>query len=77
MIKNKEYLLSSKIFKKYASLISVINSEPNPIGIKYFMNLLGYNIGKPLFPLVEYSSIYQIKLKAIYKEILNENINYW
>ena len=77
LAKNKEYLLSSKIYKKYSTLISTINVEPNPIGIKYFMNLLGFNVGKPKFPLVEYSLIYQIKLKAIHKELLNENTNYW
>ena len=77
LYKNEEYLLSSKIYKKYSSLISIINVEPNPIGIKYFMNILGFNVGKPLFPLIEYSTLYQNKLKDIYKELKNENINYW
>lgn len=77
LYKNKEYDIVAKMFSKYTKLINVINLEPNPIGLKFFMNHLGFNVGNPLFPLELFSKNSQIKLKSVYKELQNENINYW
>lgn len=49
-------------------LISALFSEVNPIPVKYALNLLGYDYGKPRLPLIELSEKNQIKIKEIMKK---------
>ena len=45
------------------NLINSLFSETNPIPVKYALNLMGYNFGKPRLPLVELSNELKEKLK--------------
>ena len=49
-------------------LISALFSEVNPIPVKYALNLLGYDYGKPRLPLIELSEQNQTKIKEIMKK---------
>ena len=42
-------------------------SEVNPIPVKYALNLMGYNYGKPRLPLVELSAKNQERMKCAMK----------
>ena len=46
-------------------LIDVLFSEVNPIPVKYALNLMGYNFGKPRLPLIELSDKNKEKMKEI------------
>lgn len=49
-------------------LIDALFSEVNPIPVKYALNLMGYNYGKPRLPLVELSEKNQEKMKEVMKK---------
>ncbi len=46
-------------------LIEVLFAEVNPIPVKYALNLMGYNYGKPRLPLIELSDTNKEKMKKI------------
>lgn len=46
-------------------LIDELFREVNPIPVKYALNLMGYNFGKPRLPLIELSDINKEKLKKV------------
>lgn len=48
-------------------LIDALFSEVNPIPVKYALNLMGYNYGKPRLPLVELSAKNQEKMREAMK----------
>mgnify|MGYP003238323223 FL=1 len=48
-------------------LIDALFSEVNPIPVKYALNLMGYNYGKPRLPLVELSAKNQERIRVAMK----------
>ena len=48
-------------------LIDALFSEVNPIPVKYALNLMGYNYGKPRLPLVELSAKNQERMRETMK----------
>lgn len=48
-------------------LIEALFSEVNPIPVKYALNLMGYNYGKPRLPLVELSAKNQERMREAMK----------
>ena len=48
-------------------LIDALFSEVNPIPVKYALNLMGYNYGKPRLPLVELSAKNQERMRVAMK----------
>lgn len=48
-------------------LIDTLFSEVNPIPVKYALNLMGYNYGKPRLPLVELSAKNQERMRCAMK----------
>lgn len=49
-------------------LVDALFSEVNPIPVKYALNLMGYNFGKPRLPLIELSDKNKEKLKEVMKK---------
>ena len=49
-------------------LIDALFCEVNPIPVKYALNLMGYNFGKPRMPLIELSDSNKEKLEEIMKK---------
>lgn len=49
-------------------LIHALFSEVNPIAVKYALNLMGFNFGKPRLPLVELSAPNKTKLEDCMKK---------
>lgn len=49
-------------------LIDELFREVNPIPVKYALNLMGYNYGKPRLPLIELSDGNKEKLKTVMKK---------
>lgn len=49
-------------------LIDALFCEVNPIPVKYALNLMGYNFGKPRMPLIELSDSNKEKLEAVMKK---------
>ena len=49
-------------------LIDELFREVNPISVKYALNLMGYNYGKPRLPLIELSDVNKEKLKTVMKK---------
>ncbi len=49
-------------------LIDALFAEVNPIPVKYALNLMGYNFGKPRLPLIELSNKNKEKMKEIMKK---------
>jgi len=69
-----DYILNSKIAEAAAihrhllPLVDALFIEPSPAPIKYALNHLGFNVGKPRLPLVECSE----KTAAVVKETLKK-----
>ena len=72
-----EYALSGDFFnaRRLSNYLSKLNSalflDINPICIKYYMNLIGFNVGKPRLPLTEPDNIIKNKLKEVKNEYKN------
>ena len=49
-------------------LVDALFSEVNPIPVKYALNLMGYNFGKPRLPLIELSDKNKENLKNVMKK---------
>lgn len=68
-----EYALSNDYFnaRKTAEFLSKINEalflDINPICVKYYLNQIGFNVGKPRLPLTEPSTEIKKKLKDVVK----------
>lgn len=56
---------ATKMQLEVTELINSLFAEVNPIPVKYALNLMGYNFGKPRLPLVELSDTNQQKMKEI------------
>lgn len=61
-----DYQGASKLFIHQLPIINLLFIEANPIPLKYLMNLAGYEVGMPQFPLAE--------LSERGKKIINEKI---
>ncbi len=68
-----EYALSNDYFnaRKMAEYLSKINKalflDVNPICVKYYLNQIGFNVGKPRLPLTEPSNEIKKKLREMVK----------
>ena len=62
---NGEQEEACKMQLEVIDLIDVLFSEVNPIPVKYALNLMGYNFGKPRLPLIELSDKNKEKMKEI------------
>ena len=60
---NNNSNLACKMQLDAIPLIKTLFIETNPIPVKYSLNLMGYDFGKPRLPLVELSDEYKNKLK--------------
>lgn len=60
---------ATKMQLEVIDLIDALFIEVNPIPVKYALNLMGYNFGKPRLPLIEMSS----KNKQLMEEILRKH----
>ena len=49
-------------------LVNALFCEVNPIPVKYALNLMGYDFGKPRLPLIELSDKNKENLKNIMKK---------
>lgn len=54
---------ATKLQLNAINLIKSLFSETNPIPVKYALNLIGYNFGKPRLPLIELNNELKEKLK--------------
>lgn len=59
---------ATKMQLEVLDLIDALFAEVNPIPVKYALNLLGYNFGKPRLPLIELSENNKLKMKEIMKK---------
>ena len=59
---------ASKMQLDVLDLIDALFCEVNPIPVKYALNLMGYNFGKPRMPLIELSDSNKEKLEEIMKK---------
>ena len=59
---------ATKMQLEVLDLINALFVEVNPIPVKYALNLLGYNFGKPRLPLIELSENNKLKMKEIMKK---------
>ena len=59
-----------KMQLKALSLINALFCEVNPIPVKYALNLMGYDFGKPRLPLVELSDKNKVVLENEMKKML-------
>lgn len=59
---------ASKMQLDVLDLIDALFCEVNPIPVKYALNLMGYNFGKPRMPLIELSNSNKEKLEEIMKK---------
>ena len=65
---NGEQEEASKMQLDVIDLIDELFSEVNPIPVKYALNLMGYNFGKPRLPLIELSKEKQETMKEVMKK---------
>ena len=65
---NGEIEEACKMQLEVIDLIDSLFSEVNPIPVKYALNLMGYDFGKPRLPLIELSKVNQEKMKEIMKK---------
>ena len=59
---------ATKMQLNVIELIDELFREVNPIPVKYALNLMGYNYGKPRLPLIELSDVNKEKLKTVMKK---------
>ena len=65
---NGEQEEACKMQLEVIDLIDALFSEVNPIPVKYALNLMGYDFGKPRLPLIELSDKNKEKMKEIMKK---------
>ena len=65
---NGEIEEACKMQLEVIDLIDSLFSEVNPIPVKYALNLMGYDFGKPRLPLIELSEGNKEKMKEIMKK---------
>ena len=65
---NGEIEEATKMQLDVIDLIDALFAEVNPIPVKYALNLMGYNFGKPRLPLIELSDSNKEKMKDIMKK---------
>lgn len=65
---NGEVEKACKMQLDVIDLIDELFSEVNPIPVKYALNLMGYNFGKPRLPLIELSKGKQETMKEVMKK---------
>ena len=65
---NGEQEDACKMQLEVIDLIDALFSEVNPIPVKYALNLMGYDFGKPRLPLIELSDKNKEKMKEIMKK---------
>ncbi len=65
---NGEVEEAAKMQLQVIDLIDALFAEVNPIPVKYALNLMGYNFGKPRLPLIELSEKNQEKMKEVMKK---------
>jgi 4-hydroxy-tetrahydrodipicolinate synthase len=58
------------IHRKLVPLVNAMFSAPNPAPVKYALNKLGLNVGKPRLPLVEVSEAEAAKIDTIMKNYM-------
>jgi 4-hydroxy-tetrahydrodipicolinate synthase len=56
------------IHRRLVPLVNAMFSAPNPAPIKYALNRLGFNVGKPRLPLVEVNKNEAAKIDAVMKD---------
>lgn len=59
---------ATKMQLEVIDLIEALFSEVNPTPVKYALNLMGYDFGKPRLPLIELSEKNQEKMKEVMKK---------
>ena len=65
---NGEIEKACKMQLDVIDLIDELFCEVNPIPVKYALNLMGYNFGKPRLPLIELSKEKQETMKEVMKK---------
>ena len=65
---NGEVEEACKMQLEVIDLIDALFSEVNPIPVKYALNLMGYNFGKPRLPLIELSDKNKENMKEVMKK---------
>ena len=65
---NGEIEEATKMQLDVLDLIDALFAEVNPIPVKYALNLMGYNFGKPRLPLIELSDSNKEKMKEVMKK---------
>ena len=65
---NGEVEEAAKMQLRVIDLIDALFAEVNPIPVKYALNLMGYDFGKPRLPLIELSEKNQEKMKEVMKK---------
>ncbi len=65
---NGEIEEATKMQLDVIDLIDALFAEVNPIPVKYALNLMGYNFGKPRLPLIELSDSNKEKMKEVMKK---------
>ena len=65
---NGEIADACKMQLDVIDLIDALFAEVNPIPVKYALNLMGYDFGKPRLPLIELSDSNKEKMKDIMKK---------
>lgn len=65
---NGEVEEAAKMQLQVIDLIDALFAEVNPIPVKYALNLMGYDFGKPRLPLIELSEKNQEKMKEVMKK---------
>jgi 4-hydroxy-tetrahydrodipicolinate synthase len=58
---------AAAIHRRLVPLVNAMFSAPNPAPVKYALNKLGLNVGKPRLPLVEVSEAEAVKIDAVMK----------
>lgn len=59
---------STKMQLEVIDLINALFAEVNPTPVKYALNLMGYNFGKPRLPLIEITENNKEKMKEVMKK---------
>ncbi len=58
---------AAAIHRKLVPLVNAMFSAPNPAPVKYALNKLGLNVGKPRLPLVEVNKAEAVRIDAVLK----------
>ena len=65
----KDHAAAKKIYDKITPIIKIVGGHYYVAATKYILNLMGFDVGKPLLPRLDLSNKKKLECKKIFKKL--------